>query len=135
MHEYIVLSYSGASIADILSVPEEGTGGQDDDNSNEEVLDPEVFQIAEDFFSVEEREERQAKAKKKFVPAQNRVKWHEDEEVEIKELFKKCFENKKKPTAKAIRSMMKRSKEREGLVHKRTESALKNKVYRMLNIK
>lgn len=129
-----VYSYICISIADLVCVQAEANGG-DDSSSNEEVVDPEVFQIAEDFFSLEETEERQTDVKRKFVPAQNRVKWTDNEEDEIKELFKKYFENKSKPSAKAVRLLMKKSKERNGSVHQRTVSALKNKVYRMLRTK
>lgn len=105
------------------------------DRSPDEVLDgnDEVLHLAEDFFIEEEIDE--VKSKKKRVPAENRVKWSQLEEEEIRELFKKQFRKNEKPSASKVKAALKESKGKGGVIHLRTISSLKNKVFRMLNKK
>lgn len=87
-----------------------------------------ILDVATDFFSDKEIDQPW----KKKAPAENRVKWNDEEETEIRTLFAKFFLKEKRPDAKAIRSRMEKSKANGGVIHLRTVSALKNKIFRMI---
>jgi hypothetical protein len=97
-----------------------------------------LYHIAENFFANEEEDEVGGKKKKSGRHAPNpkfRVRWTESEEKEIQELFENYLEQKEKPTPAVIKKAQKTSAKKNGFIHKRTLSSLKNKIYRMIKPK
>lgn len=62
-----------------------------------------------------------------------RQKWTEEEEEEIKRIFHKCFEEKRRPTPAQCLKAIRISKTKQGLIHLRKKSVLKKKVFRMID--
>lgn len=65
--------------------------------------------------------------------AKTRVKWSPGEEAEVEHLFKECIKSKKRPEARDIREALKKSKARNGRIANRSQSQLKNKVFRIID--
>ncbi|KAH3817015.1 hypothetical protein DPMN_118541 [Dreissena polymorpha] len=85
-----------------------------------EVTDPDEGK-SQTFFSELEEKFRNPKA------SETRKKWSADEEEEIKALFKKFFDLKKRPTPADCLKAKKRSKRENGFIHERKKDVLKKK--------
>lgn len=96
-----------------------------------------LMEKAENFFVLDECEEEKAgthRAQRRGVASiKTRCKWTEEEEEEIDALFVKCIKKKKHPSAYGCKEAMKKSRDKNGLIHKRSLSALKNKVIRLID--
>ena len=63
----------------------------------------------------------------------SRTKFSEEEEQELQELFKKYIDKKRRPLPHIVRKKMNKSKKCGGLIHKRTISSVKNKIFRIID--
>ena len=70
---------------------------------------------------------------KKSKAAETRKTWSADEQEEIKALFKKFFDLKKRPTPKDCLKAQRKSKRENGFIHERKKDVLKKKVFRMID--
>ena len=82
---------------------------------------------------IEESSNRKTKEWNKKNPAVTRQMWSEQEEDEIKSIFKKFFQNRGSPKPNCIMEGTKRSMQQNGLICKRNKETLKKKVFRMID--
>lgn len=137
----MLITYSVQLLSDIITTVTPTEDADTDSESSEKFLSlaaanevddqlaPEkVLVMAEEFFQGEEEEEIRTRS----VPCKNRIKWTQEEEEEIRAVFGKYLRRKQKPDAKTVKNLMKQSENSNGHIYKRSVSALKNKVYRMI---
>jgi len=90
----------------------------------------EAFGEAETFF--DDMGERRGTKSRPTRRGEQRIRWTMEEEDEIKILFVKFFETKTKPKPAFCLKAIKRSRDRNGHIHKRKKDVLKKKVFRMI---
>ena len=73
------------------------------------------------------------KTKNKTYQNTGRKGFNMEEVKELKEIFAKYFKKGQRPQPCAIHKGMRKSEARNGLIHKRSQSSLKNKIYRMID--
>jgi hypothetical protein len=95
----------------------------------------EVLDASEDIFVNEaddiDYDEDEGKKRKK-TKSTTKVKWTENEEEEIRKLFKRFFDNKRKPRPADCLKAIDKSKRSSGFICKRAKNVLKKKVFRMI---
>ncbi|MCG8431125.1 MAG: hypothetical protein MJA29_08120 [Candidatus Omnitrophica bacterium] len=95
-----------------------------------------ILDISEELYQNDDALEAQQKGavgKKKMCPAATRVKWNQDEEDEIRRLFKRHFLKQERPKPKMCQKAIDESKKAGGVIWKRSKSTLKKKVFRMID--
>ena len=73
------------------------------------------------------------KPKRKPPTSCTKQKWTFEEEAEIKNIFKKFFEKKQRPTPNDCQQAIKYSQKKGGLICKRSKDTLKKKLFRMID--
>ena len=90
-------------------------------------------EIPFEFEDFEEFEGEKVQKQKRKSVVMHKIKWTVDEEEEIKTLFKKFFEAKKRPKPKDCLKAIHTSKKNNGVIHNRKKDVLKKKVFRMID--
>ena len=65
-------------------------------------------------------------------PVPNRIRWSEAEDNEIQQLFATFLKKAERPSTADIKDVMNTSENNGGLIHKRSLSSMKNKIFRMI---
>jgi len=90
-----------------------------------------LMNVAENFFEEEEKEEARP-VRRGVASVKTRTKWNDQEEEEINCLFRSFLVKRKQPSSLDCRLVLKKSETNSGIIHKRSVSAVKNKVIRMI---
>lgn len=77
--------------------------------------------------------EEKPKRKRKSPASTARKTWTEEEETEIKTIFKTYFEEKRRPSPSACEKAIRKSKANKGVIQHRSKDTLKKKVFRMID--
>jgi hypothetical protein len=108
---------------DAQSAAHTGNAAQEEETPNDEF----------EFGDFEDLQQHQIKKRKRKPVVQNKTKWTVNEEEEIKVLFKKFFDSKKRPKPIDCVKAMELSRKNNGAIHYRKKDVLKKKVFRMVD--
>lgn len=97
-----------------------------------------VMNLSEQVNNIEQEDDeldgvKSTRKRKRNVRSQPRLKWTDEEENEIRVLFKMFFDKKERPKPTRIVKAMRLSKARGGIIYKRQKDVLKKKIFRMID--
>ena len=93
-----------------------------------------LLDLSESMFQMEEEDVlKEKKGKCRKNPCQTRVPWTDQEEEEIRRLFKRYFMKKERPKPAFCQKALNASKLAGGVIWQRSKSTLKKMVFRMID--